>query len=108
MVKDRDLGRPTGLQWTSAVNETELASVRVEDKTGACWEEASGSGDCSLALWAGEGAPNGTGVVGDQRRLLRSNTEGSAALKGKDRQIFQCSISLLLKEMNLSLFTAIC
>lgn len=108
LVKARDSGRFTGLQWSSAVNKTELASVRVEDRTGACWEEAGARGDCSPALRAGKGAPNGTAVVGDQRRLLCSSTEGFAALKGKERQIFQCSISLLLKEMNLSLFTAIC
>lgn len=42
------------------------------------------------------------------RRWLRSSTGGLAARKGKDRQIFQCFISLFLNEMSLSSLTAIC
>lgn len=71
-------------------------------KTGAGWEAASSRGDCSFAPWARAGAPRSVAVARGGRRWLRSSTGGPAARKGKDRQIFQCFISLFLNEMSLS------
>lgn len=63
--------------------------------------------DCNCALLARASAPRVQLEPGAEEIALFQGKRACCP-EGKDGQILQCFISLLLNEMSLSLFTAIC